>query len=186
MDNTEPRSEESRKVITVESLLQLKRLEKPPAEFWQDFDRRFERKRLQALMRRPSLTDRLASVFSALASPKVALVGASTAAIALLFAGHGMFNATVSHTTPPVASYYAPAQTAAAETHQPVLSVAAADIRTGANSTSFALDTLSLGHDGRTAAAAPTERLSTSHGGRVYFATGAIVNSPASGTTSFY
>lgn len=179
MDNTEPKSE-TRKVITVESLLQLKRHERPAPEFWEGFDRRFEQKRLQALVRRPSPAIRLAMLFGALASPKVALSGASLAAVALLLAGNGFF--TTSSPVTPMTTHGTPA--AEVETRSPITSVAAAEIHSG-SSTSFALDTLSLGHNSRTAAAS-TERLSADRSSRVFFATGTIANAPVAGATGFY
>lgn len=181
MDNTEPKTE-TRKVITVESLLQLKRHERPPAEFWEGFERRFEQKRLQALVQRPSALSRLAALFGALASPKIALAGASVAAVTLLLAGNGVF--TVATHVAPTAPYYT-TQATEVKAQSPVMSVAAADMRSG-SSTSFALDTLSLGQTSRTAPTS-TERLSAGYGGGgVFFATGTIANTPAGGATGFY
>jgi hypothetical protein len=43
--------------ITLESLLQLKRDERPSGEFWDSFERDFQRRRLHALVERPTLRD---------------------------------------------------------------------------------------------------------------------------------
>lgn len=43
--------------ITLESLLQLKREERPSGEFWDSFERDFERRRLNALVEKPTLRD---------------------------------------------------------------------------------------------------------------------------------
>ena len=41
---------ESNRPITIEDLLRLKRAERPPAEFWTDFDRKLRAKQLAALV----------------------------------------------------------------------------------------------------------------------------------------
>ena len=46
-----------REKITVETLLQLKRNERPASDFWESFDQDFHRRRLNALVRKPSLGD---------------------------------------------------------------------------------------------------------------------------------
>lgn len=53
----------SSKKITVEKLLQLKRSEQPSSEFWSRFEAELNVKRLQALVERPSFTDRLRWMF---------------------------------------------------------------------------------------------------------------------------
>jgi hypothetical protein len=47
------------KKITVEKLLQLKRSEQPSSEFWNRFEAELNVKRLQALVERPSFTEKL-------------------------------------------------------------------------------------------------------------------------------
>ena len=48
---------ENRHKVTVETLLQLKRSERPNPEFWNNFDRDFDRRRLHELVNRPSIHD---------------------------------------------------------------------------------------------------------------------------------
>lgn len=68
----------SKEPLTVEQLLQLKRLEKPGREFWAGFERDLQQKQLQALVR-PS---RWAKVRLALSTPRHSL--ASVSAVAAL------------------------------------------------------------------------------------------------------
>jgi hypothetical protein len=62
MQETEKSSSNS--PLTVEQLLQLKRLEKPTAEFWSGFERELQQKQLQALMR-PSPWAKIRAALSA-------------------------------------------------------------------------------------------------------------------------
>lgn len=63
--------------VTVETLLQLKKNERPKADFWDSFERDFDRRRLHALVERPSWRDLILSpafkVF-ALGMPALAIV----------------------------------------------------------------------------------------------------------------
>ena len=63
--------------VTLESLLHLKKSERPKADFWESFERDFDRRRLHALVERPSWRDILVGpafrVF-ALGLPAMALV----------------------------------------------------------------------------------------------------------------
>lgn len=50
---------ENRQKVTVETLLRLKRCERPSPEFWDDFNKDFDRRRLHELVKRPSIYDLL-------------------------------------------------------------------------------------------------------------------------------
>lgn len=74
-----------RKRLTVEQLLQLKRLEKPVPPFWESFERELQQKQLQALVK-PSRLQRIRTLLlprSAILAPLAAAAG--FAAVALLF-----------------------------------------------------------------------------------------------------
>jgi hypothetical protein len=183
MDNTEPTSE-TRKVITVESLLQLKRLEQPPAEFWSEFDRRFEQKRLQALVSRPSMGARFAAILGVIASPSAVLAGASVAAVALLLVGNGFFTGSPGFSPVAVAQSSSVPDVAASSLAQSASTVSVADMQAGSR-TAFAVDTLSL-ERGNRGTVATADRLSTGHGGSVFFATGSISTAASAGVSGFY
>lgn len=71
-----------RKRLTVEQLLQLKRLENPAPEFWTGFEAELQQKQLQALVQ-PSRWRRLGAAFS---SPRSALLAPLAAAAAVAVA----------------------------------------------------------------------------------------------------
>lgn len=84
----------SKERLTVEQLLQLKRLETPSPDFWEGFERDLKQKQLQTLMR-PSRWER---VRAAVSVPKLALV-APLAAAAIICVAVGMI-AFSFHSTP--------------------------------------------------------------------------------------
>lgn len=85
MQETEKSS--SGKPLTLDQLLELKRLEKPPADFWAGFERELQQKQLQALVR-PSWWARLQAAVS---SAPAYFAPVSTAAILCLTAGLVVF-----------------------------------------------------------------------------------------------
>jgi len=72
----------SRPKVTLEQLIQLKRTERPPAEFWTDFDRELHRRQLVALVTIEPWYRRAGSLLAATAR-RMAPIGASAAALAL-------------------------------------------------------------------------------------------------------
>lgn len=69
----------SRKQLTLQQLLHLKRLERPAADFWPEFERELQEKQLRALVK-PSRSARLRELFL----PRLALFAPFTAAAACL------------------------------------------------------------------------------------------------------
>lgn len=67
---------ESKRPIAIEDLLRLKRAERPPAEFWSQFDRSLRAKQLAALMARKPWWQRLPSVWPFFVRHRI-LIGAS-------------------------------------------------------------------------------------------------------------
>lgn len=78
MHNSSPR-----KSVSVEQLLQLKRLEAPSPDFWEGFERELKQKQLQALMR-PSRWERFRS---AVCAPKLTVLAPLSAATIICVAG---------------------------------------------------------------------------------------------------
>ena len=76
----EPRHTKSPKV-SLEQLIQLKRSERPPAAFWEDFDRELHRRQLAALVTIEPWYGRAARTL-ALAARRLAPMGAGAAAVA--------------------------------------------------------------------------------------------------------
>lgn len=76
----------SKKQLTVEQLVQLKRLEKPSLDFWNGFERELQQKQLQALMR-PSVWARIRATLSAPRHSLASLVAVITGCAAALVAG---------------------------------------------------------------------------------------------------
>lgn len=74
---------ESKRPIQVEDLLRLKRAERPPAEFWTEFDRQLRAKQLAALVAKRPWWHRVPTVFSGFG--RFALPVGATAALALTF-----------------------------------------------------------------------------------------------------
>ena len=71
---------ESKRPIAIEDLLRLKRAERPPAEFWSQFDRSLRAKQLAALMARKPWWQRLSSVGPFFVRHRI-LIGASAALV---------------------------------------------------------------------------------------------------------
>ncbi|WP_457795345.1 hypothetical protein [Horticoccus sp. 23ND18S-11] len=74
---------ESNRPITIEDLLRLKRAERPPAEFWTDFDRTLRAKQLAALVEKRPWWQTVPQIFSGLYRYRIAL--GATAVCALTF-----------------------------------------------------------------------------------------------------
>jgi hypothetical protein len=78
----ETRPDSSKQSMTVEQLIQLKRLEKPNSKFWDRFDHELKQKQLQALMR-PSRWSRMRAAW---ARPHLAALAPLAAASVLVVA----------------------------------------------------------------------------------------------------
>jgi len=75
---------ESQKPVSIEDLLRLKRAERPPAEFWGEFDRKLRDKQLAALVAKRPWWQRLPRVVPTFARYRFILGGAAVAAMALV------------------------------------------------------------------------------------------------------
>lgn len=74
---------QEQKQVTVEKLLELKKFEKPSSEFWARFENELQVKRLQALVEKPTWTDRLRSALRYSLLWAVPVGGAAAFAFAL-------------------------------------------------------------------------------------------------------
>jgi hypothetical protein len=75
---------ETNRPIAVEDLLRLKRAERPPAEFWGEFDRQLRAKQLAALVGRRPWWQTLPQMFSRLGRYQVPIGGAAILAITFI------------------------------------------------------------------------------------------------------
>lgn len=75
---------ESNRPVTIEDLLRLKRAERPPAEFWGEFDRKLREKQLAALVAKRPWWQRLPRLAPALGRYRLVLGGTAIAAVAFL------------------------------------------------------------------------------------------------------
>lgn len=75
---------ERNRPVTIEDLLQLKRAERPPAEFWSEFDRKLREKQLAALVAKRPWWQRLPRMAPALGRYRLVLGGTAVAAVAFL------------------------------------------------------------------------------------------------------
>lgn len=75
---------ENNRPVAIEDLLRLKRAERPPAEFWGEFDRKLREKQLAALVAKRPWWQRLPQVMPTLARYRLVLGGTAVAAIALV------------------------------------------------------------------------------------------------------
>ncbi len=74
---------ENKRPVTLEDLLRLKRAERPPAEFWNQFDRALRAKQLAAIVEKRPWWRSLPAAFASLARYRYQLPLGATAAIAL-------------------------------------------------------------------------------------------------------
>lgn len=75
---------ESNRPVALEDLLRLKRAERPPAEFWSEFDRKLREKQLAALVAKRPWWQRLPRLVPTLARYRLVLGSTAVAAIALV------------------------------------------------------------------------------------------------------
>lgn len=75
---------ESNRPIAIEDLLRLKRAERPPAEFWTEFDRKLRAKQLAALVEKRPWWQSLPEVFSAVYRYRIALGTSAICALTFL------------------------------------------------------------------------------------------------------
>lgn len=75
---------ESNRPVTIEDLLRLKRAERPPAEFWGEFDRKLREKQLAALVAKRPWWQRLPRLAPGLGRYRLVLGGTAVAAVAFL------------------------------------------------------------------------------------------------------
>lgn len=75
---------ESNRPVSIEDLLRLKRAERPPAEFWGEFDRKLREKQLAALVAKRPWWQRLPRLAPALGRYRLILGGTAVAAVAFL------------------------------------------------------------------------------------------------------
>jgi hypothetical protein len=110
--------QEPKRPVALEDLLRLKRAERPPAEFWERFDRELRAKQLAALVNKRPWWQTLPRAFTALARPRYHLPLGATAALAITFISlrnePAMPVSSITR-TPVVATKLAPAATAPAE-----------------------------------------------------------------------
>lgn len=75
---------ESNRPVAIEDLLRLKRSERPPAEFWGEFDRQLRGKQLSALVAKRPWWQRLPRLVPTLARYRIVLGGTAVAALAFV------------------------------------------------------------------------------------------------------
>ncbi|MBL9210635.1 MAG: hypothetical protein JNL92_09195 [Opitutaceae bacterium] len=75
---------ESNRPVAIEDLLRLKRAERPPAEFWGEFDRQLRSKQLAALVAKRPWWQRLPRLVPTLARYRIVLGGTAVAAMAFV------------------------------------------------------------------------------------------------------
>ena len=75
---------ESNRPVSIEDLLRLKRAERPPAEFWGEFDRQLRGKQLSALVAKRPWWQRLPRLVPTLVRYRIVLGGTAVAALAFL------------------------------------------------------------------------------------------------------
>lgn len=75
---------ESNRPVSIEDLLRLKRAERPPAEFWGEFDRKLREKQLAALVAKRPWWQRLPRLAPVLSRYRLVLGGTAIAAVAFL------------------------------------------------------------------------------------------------------
>lgn len=75
---------ESNRPVSIEDLLRLKRAERPPAEFWGEFDRKLREKQLAALVAKRPWWQRLPRLAPVLVRYRLVLGGTAIAAVAFL------------------------------------------------------------------------------------------------------
>ena len=75
---------ESNRPVAIEDLLRLKRAERPPAEFWGEFDRQLRGKQLSALVAKRPWWQRLPRLVPTLARYRIVLGGTAVAALAFV------------------------------------------------------------------------------------------------------
>lgn len=74
----------SKRPIEIDDLLRLKRAERPPAEFWSEFDRQLRAKQLAAIMAKRPWWDRLPSLFKGFTRYHVPLGAAAVLAVTFI------------------------------------------------------------------------------------------------------
>lgn len=93
---------ESKRPVTIEDLLCLKRAERPPTEFWSDFDRKLRAKQLAALVEKRPWWQTLPNVFSVFTRYRIPLGAAAAVAITVFSISGGRRVATGPAETPAV------------------------------------------------------------------------------------
>ena len=103
---------ENKRVIEIEDLLRLKRIERPRAEFWPEFERQLRTKQLAALVAKRPWWDRLPSAFAGLSRYRLPLGAAAILGVSFLSFGDRLGNSDtdgiVSRDPNPVASVEQP------------------------------------------------------------------------------
>jgi len=124
MRKTDQTNEQHPDSIQLEDLFQVKRLEKPQADFWEDFDAQLQQKILKSAIDRRNPFQKSWDLFSAKLLP-VATFGAAAAAIAFAFAPS--FQQQAPQTSGEIASVVA--KVAPSETPVMVMAAATVDFR---------------------------------------------------------
>lgn len=75
---------ESNRPVSIEDLLRLKRAERPPTEFWSEFDRQLRGKQLSALVAKRPWWQRLPRLVPTLSRYRIVLGGTAVAALAFI------------------------------------------------------------------------------------------------------
>ena len=77
-------NDESKRPITVEDLIRLKRAERPPVEFWAEFDRELRAKQLAALVQKRAWWHQVPVIFNGLARYRLPLGATAVLAVTLV------------------------------------------------------------------------------------------------------